>query len=317
MFAYCGCFRGRPVSAALDQTPPPADKSQEWLTVKQVARRLQIHPNTVYAGVKDRTLCHAAAAATAPASGFAPAGPTSGGRPASTTTRSGSEHGREHHPRRIAKAPHRFHGRGTHRRYQLPCAADLTAPPPLEAALLTLAQAKQILADPMRDMAYLDTRLGPLVAAYIAWKKTGRPAKTTIDTYERILARLAVHLPPGVGVDEFGVAELSLYLDAVPPDSWRLHRTVINGFVEWAIENDYRTAKNPVKRLAKMQPGPSRVITVFSERELDAIVGAARHGRPRPRPRPGVAAGRQWLPQGGAQGVAPPPDRPRPASWSR
>ena len=71
--------------------------------------------------------------------------------------------------------------------------------PPLEAALLTLAQARAILADPMRDNRYLDTRLGPMVAAYIAWKKLGRPAKTTIDTYERILARLAVTLPPASG----------------------------------------------------------------------------------------------------------------------
>jgi len=161
------------------------------------------------------------------------------------------------------------------RRSQLQCGTDLTAAP-LERELLTLAQARAILADPMRDMRYLETRLGPMVAAYIAWKKTGQPAKTTIDTYERILARLAVALPPGVGIEELGIAELSLYLNTVPADSWRLHRTIINGFVEWAIENDYRTAKNPVKRLAKMGPGKQRTIKVFTEDEIDALIAGAR-----------------------------------------
>ena len=108
------------------------------------------------------------------------------------------------------------------------------------------------------------------------WKKLGRPAATTIDTYERILARLAVSLPPGIGIAELSSAELSLYLNDVPPDSWKLHRTVINGFLEWAINYDHRTAKNPIKLLPRMQPGPWRTITVFTEREIDAIINAAR-----------------------------------------
>jgi len=162
-----------------------------------------------------------------------------------------------------------------HRRNRLPCGNDLTAAP-LEVELLTLAQAVAILADPMRDMRYLETRLGPMVAAYIAWKKLGRIAKTTIDTYERRLARLAVALPPGVGIAELDVAELSLYLNTVPPDSWQHDRTIINGFIEWAIEFDHRSAKNPIKRLPKMQPGPQRNIKIFEENQIDAIIGAAR-----------------------------------------
>ena len=172
-------------------------------------------------------------------------------------------------PRDVAKRPG-----ARHRRIKLPCVIDATQPP-LEVALLTLAQARAILADPMRDMRYLDTRLGPMVAAYIAWKKLGRPAKTTIDTYERILARLAVDIPPGIGIAELSAAELGLYLNSVPPDSWKLHRTVINGFVEWAINYDHRSSKNPIKLLPRMQPGPRRTITVFTEAEIDAIISAA------------------------------------------
>jgi integrase/recombinase XerD len=162
-----------------------------------------------------------------------------------------------------------------HRRSSLPCVIDPTQPP-LEVALLTLAQARAILADPMRDLAYLDTRLGPMVEAYIAWKKLGRVKKSTIDTYERRLARLAVGLPPGVGIAELDVADLSLYLNTVPPDSWAHDRTIINGFIEWAIEFDHRSAKNPIKRLPKMMPGPQRTIKVFTEREMDAIIAASR-----------------------------------------
>ena len=166
--------------------------------------------------------------------------------------------------------------RARHRRVQLPCVTDPTQPS-LEVALLTLAQARAILADPMRDQRYLDTRLGPMVQAYISWKKLGRPAATTMDRYERILAQLAVSIPPGVGIAELSSAELSLYLNDVPPDSWKLHRTVINGFLEWAINYDHRTTKNPIKLLPRMQPGPRRTITVFSEPEIDAIINAARH----------------------------------------
>ena len=165
--------------------------------------------------------------------------------------------------------------RAWHRRSQLPCTTDPTQPA-LEVALLTLAQARAILADPMRDMRYLDTRLGPMVAAYIAWKRTGLKAPTTLDAYERILARFAISLPPGVGIDDVGVAELALYLNAVPTGSWGQHRKILNGFMEWAINFDYRSAKNPVKRLDKMAAPAERTISVFDEQEIDAIISAAR-----------------------------------------
>jgi hypothetical protein len=152
------------------------------------------------------------------------------------------------------------------------CGSDLTNDPPLEAALLTLAQARRILADPMRDMAYLETRLGPMVQAYIAWKKLGRPAKSTIDTYERRLARLAVGLPPGVGIAELDVAD-QLYLNTVPPDSWK-HTDDHQRVHEWAIIHDH-APKNPIKLLRRCSR-PAATVKVFTEDEIDAIVAAAR-----------------------------------------
>ena len=90
--------------------------------------------------------------------------------------------------------------RARHRRIQLPCVTDATQPT-LEVALLTLAQARAILADPMRDLRYLDTRLGPMVAAYIDWKKLGRPPRPR-STVRADLAQLAVSIPPGIGIAE-------------------------------------------------------------------------------------------------------------------
>ena len=85
-----------------------------------------------------------------------------------------------------------------HRRSELPCGNDPTAAP-LELALLTLAQARAILADPMRDMRYLGTRLGPDIEEYLRWKRLSNASARTLDTYERILSRLAVNLPPASG----------------------------------------------------------------------------------------------------------------------
>ena len=130
----------------------------------------------------------------------------------------------------------------------------------------------------MRDMRYLDTRLGPMVEAYIAWKKLGPPSPDD-DRHVRTHPGEARGLaPPGVGIADLGAAgSLSLYLERGPPDSWKLHRTIINGFFEWAINYDHRSAKNPIKLLPKMGPGPRRTTVVFSEQEIDAIVGAARY----------------------------------------
>jgi integrase/recombinase XerC len=161
--------------------------------------------------------------------------------------------------------------RARHRRYQLPCTVDLTT------RLFTLAEARMFLDDPVRDQRYRLTTLGPDVADYLAWKRLSRASARTLDTYERILARLCVALPPGVGVAELAVEHLVLQLDTVPPDSWRLHRAAFNGFVKWAIRHDRRSAKNPVELLPDLL-GQNRtpVHKIFTEAEQQALVNAAR-----------------------------------------
>lgn len=166
--------------------------------------------------------------------------------------------------------------RAWHRRNRLPCGNDLTAAP-LEVALLTLAQARAILADPMRDMRYLETRLGPPIQAYLRWKRQSKAMPKTLDSIERSLARLAINIPAGVGVAELDVEHLILVLDTIPEGSWKLHRSHWNGFLRWSIQFDHRSAKNPMELLPTLlRQNQRRVYKTFSEGEQAAIVNASR-----------------------------------------
>jgi site-specific recombinase XerC len=159
---------------------------------------------------------------------------------------------------------------GRHGR-QVPCGNDLTT------QLFTLAEARAILDDPVRDQRYLDTLLGPHVRDYIAWKRAGQPSLRTIDTYERILARLCVQLPPELGVDDVSDVDLLLMLETVPLKSHRLHRSAWNGFFKWAIKRGRRSAINPVDDLPDLlNQSRAAVHRIFTEAEQAALVNASR-----------------------------------------
>lgn len=163
-----------------------------------------------------------------------------------------------------------------HRRNQLPCVANLTTRAPLEAQLFTLEEVRAILADPVRDKRYLETTLGPHVADFLNWKRRGRLAQTTLDNYESILAKLAILLPSGVGLEDISAEDLALVQDQIPQDSWVQHRKIWNVFFTWAIDDERRPGRNPVKRLPKLMPNPQRVTRVFNETERDMLVAGTR-----------------------------------------
>jgi integrase len=159
---------------------------------------------------------------------------------------------------------------GRHGR-QVPCGNDLTT------QLFTLAEARAYLDDPMRDQRYLQTLLGPHVRDYIAWKRAGQPSLRTIDTYERLLARLCVQLPPELGVGDVSDVDLLLMLETVPLKSHRLHRSAWNGFFKWAIKRGRRSAINPVDDLPDLlNQSRAAVHKIFTEAERAALVNAAR-----------------------------------------
>jgi integrase len=141
-----------------------------------------------------------------------------------------------------------------------------------------LAQARAILADPVRDMAYLATALGPDIDAHQRWLRLAQGSPKTRESRLHILARLAVNLPPGVGVADIAYEHLELYFVDVPEGSWRMHRSHINQFLEWAINDEppRRAAKNPVRRLPKLRPKHAPVHEIFSAAEQAALVNASR-----------------------------------------
>src|SRR5215471_3812293 len=105
--------------------------------------------------------------------------------------------------------------RARHRRYELPCTADLTNLIPLADQLFTLREARDILDDPMRDMRYLQTRMGPEIQAHLNYKRLRRGSPETWDAKERILARLAVAIPD-VGVADITYEHHEQHLLTIP-----------------------------------------------------------------------------------------------------
>ena len=144
--------------------------------------------------------------------------------------------------------------------------------------LYTLAEARQILDDPVRDQRYLATTLGPQIDAHLRWLTlaAGDRGASTRKHRLYILARLAVDLPPGIGVAELAYEHLERFFVQVPEGSWRTHRSHINQFVEWAIQFDLRSAKNPVRQLPKLRPRRAPEHKVFDDRERELILDGAR-----------------------------------------
>jgi integrase len=90
-----------------------------------------------------------------------------------------------------------------HRRFELPCGTDPTAAPSLEAELFTLAQARAILDNPMRDKTYQRTALGPDVARFLFWFEHEEFASPeSVRDYEPPLAWLAIDNPT-LGILDF------------------------------------------------------------------------------------------------------------------
>jgi integrase len=164
--------------------------------------------------------------------------------------------------------------RARHRRSSLPCV------PNLYTQRFTLAEARAILDDPVRDKRYLETTLGPEIEAHLRWLRLSNCSPKTLRARLHILARLAVSLPAGVGIAEIAYEHLELYFaDEVPEGSWRTHRSHINQFLQWGIDTEppKRAAKNPMRRLPKLRPTGKRVYNVFNDRERELILDASRY----------------------------------------
>lgn len=136
----------------------------------------------------------------------------------------------------------------------------------------TLAEWSRMFRTTTRDKSYLQTPLGPDVAAYLAWKKLSRASERTLDQYERDLSRLC---RLGLRLERITHLELMLVLEVFPPKSWKRARAAWGDMFRWAIREG-RRPDNPLDRLPKLRPEATAVFDIFSPNELELLVAATR-----------------------------------------
>lgn len=136
----------------------------------------------------------------------------------------------------------------------------------------TLSEWSRMFLRATRDSRYQRTKLGPDVAAYLAWKRLSRASERTLDQYERDLARLCT---VGLALEEVTHVELMLVLELFPPGSWKRVRAAWGDFFRWSIREG-RRPDNPLDRLPRLRPEAQPVYDVFTPRELGLLVAATR-----------------------------------------
>ena len=131
----------------------------------------------------------------------------------------------------------------------------------------------------MRDRRYLATGLGQPIADYLAWKANEDGAKpVTVDTYERVLAQLAV--VSGAGLDDLGIDHLRLVRDLRPPKSRYLVTAIYKDFARWLYEEGL-TDMNVAGRLRYPKRDKPPLTGLFTDEEKGAIVNSQESARDR------------------------------------
>jgi len=137
----------------------------------------------------------------------------------------------------------------------------------------TLAEWASYHRDPTKNKDYQrNSRLGPVIRDYLAWKRHGRTAEITLDGYERNLARLC-SLYPDADPDEITPARLLAYLDTFPPGSWPRVRAAVNGLFRYCLLFDIATS-NPLDRLPSIKAESTKVYDIFQMTEQAKLVSA-------------------------------------------
>jgi site-specific recombinase XerC len=139
----------------------------------------------------------------------------------------------------------------SHRRYELRCDTDLTT------QLFTLAEARALLDNPVRDKTYQQTPLGGEVARYMVWKEVEKgAAPDTLRDYEPPLAWLALDNPslgildftPPAGIELLRVCMARHWAKASPRTKKKI-RSIWVDFFEWAVR-ECRLPGNPARALS-------------------------------------------------------------------
>ncbi len=124
--------------------------------------------------------------------------------------------------------------------------------------------------DALRDKTYRRARLGPDVAAFLAWIELGGASPITVDNYERALA-VCCRMYPRTPVDEITDAQLGQVFKRFPARSRRVRVAPYRTFFKWARQTR-RVTENPMELLPLIRKQPRRKPDVFTKAEVDTLL---------------------------------------------
>lgn len=123
--------------------------------------------------------------------------------------------------------------------------------------------------DPLRDKSYQSTRLGPSIIDFLAWAKSGGMMASTLDQYERDLARGAL-LYPQTTLEDFTDSQM-LQVSVQFQDAERSSRVAAwRSFFRWANKTRKRSS-NPCDALPDYRRPKQKHIEIFSPEEIEVL----------------------------------------------
>jgi site-specific recombinase XerD len=133
---------------------------------------------------------------------------------------------------------------------------------PADVQALVRQHAAALVSDPTKDQRYRATQLGSSVADFLGWLANDRgAAEATLDSYERVLARLAIAIDKQPG--DVLTQELRDVRDAFTAGQRRKVTAIIRSFFRWLYEEE-RISDNPAARLR----APRRDQRILDQNEL-------------------------------------------------
>lgn len=135
---------------------------------------------------------------------------------------------------------------------------------------MALDPAVPVLRSRIRDHSYRETALGPDVVDFLAWMELGGTASSTLDQYERDLARGCVMFP-NHDLTTLTDSELARVIRSFPPKSRRVRKAAYDSFYRLAMRTQ-RVEKNPMILLPDIRRAPQKVVDVFSDTEIDDLM---------------------------------------------
>ena len=124
--------------------------------------------------------------------------------------------------------------------------------------------------DPLRDRTYRRARLGPDVAAFLAWFELGGASPISVDNYERALA-VVCRMYPRTPIDEITDAQLAQVFKKFPARSRRVRVAPYRTFFKWARQTR-RVQENPMELLPLIRKMPRRKPDCFTTAEVETLL---------------------------------------------